>query len=87
MLVRSYLALSQQQQLQHDLVLVWGNPPQLLLDEIQQCGASQRIHFLKNISDDDLALLYNGAKALFFHPLTKDLDCRFWKRWPVEHRL
>jgi glycosyltransferase involved in cell wall biosynthesis len=65
-LVRSYLALSQQQQLQHDLVLVWGNPPQLLLDEIQQCGASQRIHFLKNISDDDLALLYNGAKALFF---------------------
>lgn len=65
-LVRSYLALSKRQQLQHDLVLVWGNPPQSLLDEIQQSGVSQRIHFLKNISDNDLALLYNGAKALFF---------------------
>lgn len=65
-LVRSYLALSKRQQLQHDLVLVWGNPPQSLLDEIQQSGVSQRIHFLKNISDADLALLYNGARALFF---------------------
>ncbi len=65
-LVRSYLALSKQQQIQHDLVLVWGNPPQSLLGEIQQSGVSQRIHFLKNISDADLALLYNGAKALFF---------------------
>ena len=65
-LVRSYLALSQQQRPQHDLVLVWGNPPQSLIDEIQQSGFSQRIHFLKNISDGDLALLYNGAKALFF---------------------
>lgn len=65
-LVRSYLALSQQQKPQHDLVLVWGNPPQSLLDEIQQSGVAQRIHFLKNISDADLALLYNGAKALFF---------------------
>lgn len=65
-LVRSYLALSRQQQLQHDLVLVWGNPPQSLMDEIQQSGFSRRIHFLKNISDADLSLLYNGAKALFF---------------------
>lgn len=65
-LVRSYLALFQQQKPQHDLVLVWGNPPQSLLDEIQQSGVSQRIHFLKNISDADLALLYNGAKVLFF---------------------
>lgn len=65
-LVRSYLALSKRQQIQHDLVLVWGNPPQSLVDEIQQSGVSRRIHFLKNISDTDLALLYNGAKALFF---------------------
>lgn len=65
-LVRSYLTLSKRRQLQHDLVLVWGNPPQTLMDEIQHSSVSQRIHFLKNISDDDLALLYNGAKALFF---------------------
>lgn len=65
-LVRSYLALSKRQQIQHDLVLVWGNPPQSLLDKIQQSEVSRRIHFLKNISDTDLALLYNGAKALFF---------------------
>lgn len=65
-LVRSYINLAKQQQLQHDLVLVWGNPPQSLMSEIQQSGISQRIHFLKNISDADLALLYNGARALFF---------------------
>lgn len=65
-LIRSYIALSKRQQLQHDLVMVWGNPPQFLTDEIRKNGLSQRIHFLKNISDDDLALLYNGAKVMFF---------------------
>lgn len=65
-LVRSYMALLKSQSVQHDLVLVWGNPPQTLLEEIHANGFDSRIHFLKNISDEDLALLYNGAKAMIF---------------------
>lgn len=65
-LVKSYLTFSKKKQVVHDLVLVWGNPPQTLLDEIESSGFKSRIHFLKNISDTDLALLYNGATAMFF---------------------
>lgn len=65
-LVNSYLTLLKDKQISHDLVLVWGNPPQTLLDEIKRSGFQTRIHFLKNISDTDLALLYNGATAMFF---------------------
>lgn len=65
-LVRSYIALSSKQPLSHDLVLVWGNPPISLLEEVKNSRVTNRIHFLKNISDEDLALLYNGADAMFF---------------------
>ena len=65
-LVRSYIALSSKQPLSHDLVLVWGNPPISLLEEVKNSSVTNRIHFLKNISDEDLALLYNGAGAMFF---------------------
>ena len=65
-LVRSYIALSREQTLSHDLVLVWGNPPLNLLKEVKNSSVATRIHFLKNISDGDLALLYNGAGAMFF---------------------
>lgn len=65
-LVRSYIALSSKQPLSHDLVLVWGNPPISLLEEVKNSRVTNRIHFLKNISDEDLALLYNGAGAMFF---------------------
>lgn len=65
-LVNSYLTLLKDKQITHDLVLVWGNPPQILLDEIKQSGFQTRVHFLKDISDTDLALLYNGATAMFF---------------------
>lgn len=65
-LVRSYIALSSKQPLSHDLVLVWGNPPISLLEEVRNGSVTNRIHFLKNISDEDLALLYNGAGAMFF---------------------
>lgn len=65
-LVNSYLTLLKDKQITHDLVLVWGNPPQTLLNEIKRSGFQTRIHFLKNISDTDLALLYNGATAMFF---------------------
>ena len=65
-LVRSYITLSNKQPLSHDLVLVWGNPPISLLEEVKNSCVANRIHFLKNISDEDLALLYNGANAMFF---------------------
>lgn len=65
-LVRSYIALSNKQTLSHDLVLVWGNPPISLLEEVKNSSVTNRIHFLKNILDEDLALLYNGADAMFF---------------------
>lgn len=65
-LVRSYLAFLKYNRITYDLVLVWGNPPQTLLNEIEQSGFKSRIHFFKNISDVDLALLYNGASAMFF---------------------
>lgn len=65
-LVRSYIALSSKQPLSHDLVLVWGNPPISLLEEVKNSSVTNRIHFLKNILDEDLALLYNGADAMFF---------------------
>ena len=47
-------------------MLVWGNPPLNLLKEVKNSSVATRIHFLKNISDGDLALLYNGAEAMFF---------------------
>ncbi len=65
-LVRNYISLLQKYGSSHDLVLVWGNPPQFLVDEIEGSGFAHRIHFLKNIFDEDLALLYNGATAMFF---------------------
>ena len=58
-LVRSYIALSNKQTLSHDLVLVWGNPPISLLEEVKNSSVT-------NILDEDLALLYNGADAMFF---------------------
>lgn len=64
-LVRSYLKCCNQYT-EHDLTLVWSNPPQILLEEITAKGLTDKIHFLKNISDEDLALLYRGATALFF---------------------
>lgn len=44
-LVNSYLTLLKDKQISHDLVLVWRNPPQTLLDEIKRSGFQTRIHF------------------------------------------
>ena len=63
-LVDSYLEFCRQQPL-HDLVLVWGNPPTWLLEKIAKSGVADKIHFLTNISDEELALLYNAATASF----------------------
>lgn len=47
------------------LVLVWANPPQHLCEEIAESGCGDLIHFVANVSNDDLRQLYNGAVAAF----------------------
>ena len=49
-----------------DLVLVWRNPPEKLVNEVNATGMADRIHFLRNIDDEELAELLNCAKALCF---------------------
>lgn len=63
-LVRAYLDYWYNDATNH-LVLVWANPPQGLLDEIARHPAKNHIHFLSNVSDEDLAFLYSGATATF----------------------
>ena len=65
-LVDSYLEYSEQRNVLNDLVLLWNNPPQELKKKVEERGLMNRVHFLTNVSDEDLALLYNGATALFF---------------------
>ena len=65
-LVRGFLDFCKYQQSKHDLVLVWRNPPKTLLEEINRHPAKGRIHFVSQVSDAELAMLYNGASALFF---------------------
>ena len=65
LLIESYMNFCTEP-VQHDLILVWRNPPQELQKEIRKKGLDNRIHFLSNITDTDLALLYNGATAMFF---------------------
>ena len=65
LLVEAYLELCKQAPV-NDLVLVWGNPPAWLVEKVQKSNAARKVHFLSNISDEALALLYNGATALFF---------------------
>ena len=65
LLVEAYLKLSNQNPA-NDLVLVWNNPPHFVLKMIELGKMNQRVHFLSNISDHDLAMLYNGATSLIF---------------------
>lgn len=65
-LVDSYLEYSEREYPFNDLVLIWNTPPQELRKKVKEKGLIDRIHFLTNVSDEDLALLYNGATALFF---------------------
>lgn len=76
-LVDSYLEYSEQRNILNDLVLLWNNPPQELKKKVEERGLMNRVHFLTNVSDEDLALLYNGATALFFLRLMKDSAFRY----------
>lgn len=50
----------------YDMVLVWSNPPEEIIAEFESDITNNRIHFLKNINDDDLRALYSGAISSFF---------------------
>ena len=50
----------------YNLVLIWKNPPQVLLKKHKKEIELKRICFLGGISDDDLRALYSGATACFF---------------------
>jgi Glycosyltransferase len=52
-------------EVKNDLCLVWS-PPAKIKERVDKSPYANRIHFLKNISDDDLRLLYNGATASIF---------------------
>lgn len=65
LLVESYMTFYERQ-VRHDLVLIWSNPPLNLLKEVEERGLKERVHFLSNVPDTDLAVLYNGATVLFF---------------------
>lgn len=47
------------------LILVWANPPEFVLDMINRSEAKDFIHFLSNVTDEDLRYLYNGATTSF----------------------
>lgn len=49
-----------------NLVLLWGAPPQSILDEYSKEILSGKIRFLDYVSDTDLVDLYNGALGTMF---------------------
>lgn len=54
--------------IESDLYLVW-NAPHEIRDKISDAGMQDRIHFVSNISDEELGLLYVGATATIFPSL------------------
>ncbi|MDL2323338.1 glycosyltransferase family 4 protein [Bacteroidales bacterium OttesenSCG-928-A17] len=49
-----------------ELCLIWNNIPDSITERINNLGMKKRIHILSNVTDEDLRLLYNGAKATVF---------------------
>lgn len=66
--VQAYIELFNRGEVVHtDLVLAWGNMPEYVKTMIEKAGpAKAHIKILGIVSDEELCLLYNGAKALFF---------------------
>lgn len=50
----------------HDLVLVWGNPPEEYLAEFAPEIESGRIRFVQHVDDETLRLLYAGSTLSWF---------------------
>lgn len=63
-LVLAYLEYAKENELVNDLVMIWGNPPDRILNLVNDSPVKNRIHFLSNISDKELSYCYNCAKVL-----------------------
>lgn len=48
------------------LVLLWGNPPQQILNEYEKEIRAKKMIFLNYVSDNDLVALYGGALATMY---------------------
>lgn len=51
---------------EHHLILVWRTPPQEVIELSDQPPLRGRLHFARNISNEELATLYSGATSTFF---------------------
>lgn len=50
----------------HHLVLVWRNPPIEIQEKYISSQFNNKIHFVSNITDEELSQLYASATAMFF---------------------
>lgn len=48
------------------MVMLWNSPSKILLDKYAEIINKGKLLFLKNVPDDDLVILYNGALATMF---------------------
>jgi len=65
-LISEYIKFITQEKSNHDLVLIWGNPPKEIYELINKYNLDNKIHVLNYVNDKELLELYRGAKALFF---------------------
>ncbi|HIY48218.1 MAG TPA: glycosyltransferase family 4 protein [Candidatus Barnesiella excrementavium] len=63
--LRAYELLLKQNP-QNDLVLVWRNPPIDIKEKYTTSPFAGRIHFVSNVTDEELGRLYSSATAMFF---------------------
>ena len=54
------------QNIEHDLILVWGNPPEKYIREFSTEIKSNRIRFVSHVDDHALRLLYCGSTLSLF---------------------
>lgn len=67
-LVDEYLKIASENPI-NDLVLVWGNPPEEVLNKIKKSSYANRVHIIKSVSDEDLRDMYRISTALVFPSL------------------
>lgn len=51
---------------EHHLIVVWSNPSEEALELAQKPHLKEKIHFIGNLSNEELAKVYAGATATFF---------------------
>jgi glycosyltransferase involved in cell wall biosynthesis len=70
-LVQAYSCLPGELQEQHQLVIVWTHSllADALSQKIEELGLVRRVRFLRQVSTDDLVLLYNAASLFVFPSL------------------